>query len=281
VSRYERTWTVGLSLAAALAATAPTPARAQTADPTRAVEDLAARAHAEYTGGNYSEAIAQYLRVYETSGAPAVLFNVAAIYDRKLHERQLATAYYRRYAKLADAEPSLVRRATDRVAVLKREQADEQADEQAALRADAAPPGPTPAASPTATDTGPTTTRAAPALRSHSAGGELRTIGAAVGVAGLVGVGTSLALGLVAKSKNDEASSLCNGAACASQRGVDVAGESQSFATAATVSFVAGVGFIAIGTGMYLLAPSRRPTPSAFDANISPNGAGIRLRGSF
>jgi hypothetical protein len=281
VSGQRRTWTAGLTLAAGLAAMAPAPARAQTPDPTRAAEALAERAHAEYEGGNYSDAIAKYLEVYESSGAPAVLFNVATIYDRKLHERQLATDYYRRYAKLAEAEPELVKRAADRVAALKRDQADDDAEADTRRAELQAAPVPAPASEPTPAP-GPTTEVAGPPRpKASSASGGLRTIAGTIGVAGLVGVGASLALGLVAKSKNDAASSLCDGSACSSQRGVDLAAESQSFATAATVSFVAGVGLIAVGTGMYLLSPSRKPARSAFDADLSPHGAGLRLRGSF
>ena len=41
--------------------------------------------------GKHAEAIATYLKVYELSSASVVLLNIANIYDRKLHERELAS----------------------------------------------------------------------------------------------------------------------------------------------------------------------------------------------
>src|SRR5438132_10258592 len=83
-----------VSLAHALVAA---PVRADEPDKDRAAEALAREAYAQHAAGSYSESIATYMKAYELSGATAILFNIAAIYDRKLHERALAIEYFRRY----------------------------------------------------------------------------------------------------------------------------------------------------------------------------------------
>src|SRR5258708_15957626 len=88
------------------------PAFAQT-DSAQTVEQLANLAYEQHAAGKYPEAIATYLKAYEISKAAEILFNVATIYDRKLHERELAADYYRRYIRTPEAHPDLLDRATD------------------------------------------------------------------------------------------------------------------------------------------------------------------------
>ncbi len=45
-----------------------------------------------------------------------------------------------------------------------------------------------------------------------------------ISVAGVVTLGASMALGFVAKGKNDDANGLCNGNVCTSERGVSAGG---------------------------------------------------------
>src|ERR1700729_920445 len=91
------------------------------------VEQLAEKAYQQHAAGKYAESIATYLKAYEISKASETLFNVATIYDRKLNERELAEDYYRRYIRQPDANPDLVRRATERLTTMKREAQEEQA----------------------------------------------------------------------------------------------------------------------------------------------------------
>src|SRR3954464_11901786 len=97
----------GIALALATSVASPI-ALAAPAPEAKTAEQLANEAYEQHTAGRYAEAIATYLRVYEMSKAGTVLFNVATIYDRKMHERDLAMDYYRRYLRAADAEPALV-----------------------------------------------------------------------------------------------------------------------------------------------------------------------------
>src|SRR5690349_16640257 len=70
-------------------AACPRDARAAEPQAVQTAEQLANRAYDEHAAGKYPEAIASYLKAYELSNAGVILFNVATIYDRKLHEREL------------------------------------------------------------------------------------------------------------------------------------------------------------------------------------------------
>ncbi len=113
----------------------------------------------------------------------------------------------------------------------------------------------------------------------------MRTAGIVVGVVGILGVGTSIALGAVAKSKNSDANAACSGSICRSQAGVDAAHSAGSFATGSTVAFVAGLGLVATGVVLYIAAPGRSSTPSSsaffLAPHVGPTGAGLSLHGAF
>lgn len=83
------------------------------------VEQLAAEAETQYKQGKYEEAIATYLKAYQISSVSALLYNIAYIYDHKLHEVDLALDFYRRFVKSQDADPEMVARATQRINELK------------------------------------------------------------------------------------------------------------------------------------------------------------------
>src|SRR5205814_3285664 len=123
---------------------------------------------------------------FEISKAGAILFNIATIYDRKLHERALAIEYFRRYLEATDAEPEFARRATERLSALKAEEAAE-AQVRSWVRVSPPPPG---APAPPAAVAAATPSRAAP-----SDGAGLRHAGLIVGGVGLLGVGAGLVLG--------------------------------------------------------------------------------------
>ncbi|HEX2674227.1 MAG TPA: hypothetical protein VHM25_25295, partial [Polyangiaceae bacterium] len=81
-------------LCAALGATT-LPAHAEGPAPAPAsAEDLASQAYTAYTEGKFSDAIALYMKSYNSYGTSAALLNVATIYDRNLHEREAAAEYY-------------------------------------------------------------------------------------------------------------------------------------------------------------------------------------------
>ncbi len=242
---------------------------------TPSAQQLADRAYELHAAGSYAAAIATYLKAYEASNAAVILLNVATIYDRKLHERELATEYYRRYLRASDAEPDLVQKATERLTALK--QATEsvpepprkaEAESRGAL-------GPTP--TPVSASAAPVDTR--PPSHPRAAA----TAGIVVGATGLLSIGASMILGLTAKARNDNANAVCNGAACSSSQGVRLAREAGSLATASTVTFVAGLGLTGGGLAMFVLGPGADTAAArvAFIPSLSRAGAGLDLRGGF
>ena len=266
---------IALSFACALAAPV---ARAAGPDGAQTVEQLTDQAYQLQAQGKYAEAIATYLKAYDLSKDALTLLNVATIYDRKLNERELASEYYRRYAMAADAEPDRVKKVTERLTALKAEREDERAKrlaaEQAAARAAAAPPAPV---------TSPTS--ATPPPEATSGGTGMRVAGIVVGVLGVAGVGTSFALGSIAKSRNDDANMVCNGAACSAQSGVDAAREAGNYATGATIAFVSGLVLMGGGIALYVAAPkghsASRATGIFLAPRVDPAGGGFLLHGAF
>jgi len=244
---------------------------------TQTVEQLTDKAFQQAAAGAYADSIATYLKAYELNKASDILYNVANLYDRKLHERELATVYYRRYIEQPDTNPDLVKKATDRLTSLKHE-AEEARRASPQAPAPVAPPvgprSPPGAASPGPVQPGPE--RPDPGWR---------TAGIVIGAVGLAGVLSSLALGAAAKSKNDAASNECGGVWCGTQRGVDDAHDATTFATSATVAAAAGGALLAGGIVLYFVAPrSFAPTTGARWTVTPQVGAGtgtLSLSGSF
>jgi len=265
------------------------PAFAQTTDSAQTVEQLANLAYEQHAAGKYPEAIATYLKAYEISKAAEILFNVATIYDRKLHERELAADYYRRYIRTPDANPDLVKRATERLSGLKKEAEDEQAKRNAAA---AFPPA---AAPPAASTAGPATSASRDSVSPGWAG--WRTLGIITGAVGLGSVTASVILGGLSKKANDNANSDClgSGAVCASQTGINEAKDAGTFATASTIAFAAGLGLLATGIIMYVAAPSGSSSGSSgasnasnasnatvtFSPTVGTSGGGVSFYGRF
>src|SRR5258706_3153007 len=120
---------LALSLALAFAAGSVRAAPPET--PPTEIEELARQAYRENGEGKYAEAIATYMKAYELSHAAAILFNIAMIYDYRLHERALAIDYFRRYLQAPDAESAFAAKATERLSALKRESEKEEAEAEA------------------------------------------------------------------------------------------------------------------------------------------------------
>lgn len=87
----------------------------------------------------------------------------------------------------------------------------------------------------------------------------MRTWGFVTGGVGLGAIVVGAVLGLVAKSKNDDASRSCVGQACTDPRALALTDQAAGFATAADVAFVAGGVLVAGGLTLVLLSP----TPAA------------------
>jgi hypothetical protein len=245
-------------------------------------QQLADQAFELHAAGNYAAAIAMYLKAYAASSSAVTLLNIATIYDRKLHERDLAADYYRRYLHAPDAEPDLVQKATERLTALKRADDVRPASRRTEVDAPPATDGPLPAPGelgPTAPDGG--TTRGADRPSHDSA---VRTTGFVIGATGLAALSSSLVLGLLAKCKNDDANAICEGAECSNSEGVNLAHQAGGLATASTLMFIAGLGLAGGGLAIVLLAPRASDPGSAriaLAASSDGRGAGLDLRGDF
>jgi tetratricopeptide (TPR) repeat protein len=188
-------------------------------------EQLGDDAYRAFEEGKLREAIALYERAFDAAPSARFLLNIAEIYER-LHDAERAAAYYRRYVEAPDAETELAARARERL--------------------DAPPP---PAADMPKTE--PTTQATPPAAPSP-----LRTWGFVLGGTGLGVVVLGAVLGLVAKSKNDEAGRSCVGQKCSDPRALSLTDQAAGLATAADVAFVTGGLLTAGGLTLVLLSPT-------------------------
>src|SRR6185436_18211441 len=82
-------------------------------------ERRAAEAFAAYNKKEYAAAIALYLEAYDATPSGAILYNIARIYDLKLHNRPSAIAFYRRYVADAGAQPDMIDIANHRLQQLR------------------------------------------------------------------------------------------------------------------------------------------------------------------
>ena len=249
------------------------------ADATQTAEQLANIAYEQHAAGKYAESIATYLKAYEISRTGAILLNVATIYDRKMHERSLASEYYRRYLLAPDADPDHVKKANERLTALKKEIEAEDAARNSA-------PMPAQVSDSQAQPNGAQGNGDKPA--NGSDGKALRTAGIVLTVTGVLSLGASAVLGLVAKGKNDDANGLCDGTTCRDPRGVTLAKDAGTFATGSTIAFIAGVALVGGGITMYFVAPKNGSSATAAKdphVTIAPavglNQAGFNVAGSF
>jgi hypothetical protein len=266
-------------VAAAIGVTAllgSSPARAQAPTPERQAEaqDLVNKAYQEHAAGREVAAVGLYAKAYEITHAAAILFNVATIYDRRLHERTLAMEYFRRYIGSPDATPEFIQKATDRLAALKR---DAEEEERKRVEEDkkwtqrlAAPLPPEPPV------------RASASPSADKGGSSLRTVGFVVGGVGLATIGASLVLGAVAKNRDDTANQNCSATTCRNTTGVSAEHDAVSFATASTGAFIGGGVLLAAGVTLALVAPSHT---TAVRITIAPrvgtSGGGLALNARF
>jgi hypothetical protein len=105
------------------------------------------------------------------------------------------------------------------------------------------------------------------------------------GAVGLVSMGTSGVLSLIAHKQNSDADAYCTGNVCSDQRGVDLAHQAGTTATAATVTFVSGLALLGTGVALYVLAPGKKNAPSTATLSVAPvvapTGSGLNLSGRF
>jgi len=226
--------------------------------PKETAEQLADQGYASYEAGKYTDAIAFYMKAFQVAGDARLLYNIASIYDRKLHDRALAEDFYRRYLRSTTTEPSLVKKANERLTELKNERETLKENGDAPTRAPAAPPS-----------------KSEPAPPSGSS--SMRTAGIVVGVAGLALVGVGAGFGLSASSKADEVARDCPNDRCVVPDAVGKRDDASRDATLSTIFVGAGLAAVAGGTLLVVLAPKSKKTGLRLD--LRANGA--LVTGSF
>jgi hypothetical protein len=189
-------------------------------------EKLAADAEAKLSAGQAEQAVELYVAAYKESPAAILLFDMAWIYDHSLRMKQEASELYRRALDAGDLEPRLARLAEERLRDLHIERPSQE---------NALP---------------------MPEKRKEEGSGwsTLKIGGAATAGVGVIGIGTSLVLGALAKSKDDEAGQFCNGDRCTDARALSLTDDASGLATGANIVFVTGAVLLAGGIVMWLVA---------------------------
>jgi hypothetical protein len=124
-----------------------------------------------------------------------------------------------------------------------------------------------------------------PATESH--GGAQRTIGLVLAGAGVVGLAVGGAFGLVAISKeNDATTNHCPRQPLCDAQGVQLGKDAKSAAAVSTVAFAAGAAALAGGIVLWFTAarpesPNARPPTAALRATSVPGGAVLGLQASW
>jgi hypothetical protein len=111
-------------------------------------------------------------------------------------------------------------------------------------------------------------------------GATQRTIGLVVGGAGIVGLGVSGALAIVASSKHNDAKPYCVGDVCA-EPGFSKENDARFDGDAATVAFVAGAAALVAGGVAWLSAPRSKPPSTAARISIVPALGGAVVEGAW
>lgn len=264
---------------AAVMAGAPGAAVAQpsTTD-VKLAEELAQQAFDAYAKGDFGPAVALYKKAYQTSNAGVILFNIANIYDKKLKDKEQALEYYRRYLRSGDTEPDLVKRASERIDIVRAEmEAAKSASDERPSSPSSGPPSASPPLAPTLSVQSP------PPPPPEPMSG-WRTTGLVTGAVGVIGLGVGTGFGLLAKSKNDKASEVCMGStACVDPSGVTLTDEARRAALVSTVSFIVGSALVVGGVGLYVYAPRKENRMNKVGIRITPQvgpqGGGLAISG--
>jgi hypothetical protein len=111
-----------------------------------------------------------------------------------------------------------------------------------------------------------------------------RTLGIVLGSVALASLGTGIAFGAAALSKNSDATSLCSRSHCDNPTAVHDSRQARDLAVFADVGI--GVGVVALGAAAYLfLRAAERPVPSTGAVEVAPlatrHGLGLGIASEF
>lgn len=270
-----------LTLALALAVLVTASARAEDAAPAQDVaraEAYASSAYDAYARADYAAAVSLYRQALSAAHSANTIYNLARIYDVKLHDRGQAIEFYQQYTQDTGADPDLLQTAEERLARLR------ELEKVATQPAPVAPSTATPSAS---VQPQRRAARAKEPARDHDGGlGGWQVAGLVVGPVGLVGLGLGVGFGLSAKSDNDVAKNECEGNLCRSQQGVDAAHDAGRKADISTVAFIAGGALTAIGATLLLLgggddSPREEPRAALAALYVGPDAIATSIAGRW
>jgi hypothetical protein len=109
-----------------------------------------------------------------------------------------------------------------------------------------------------------------------------RTIGVAVGGAGVVAAVVSGIFTAGALSKKSDAEDAgCKDGNCTSQKGVDLLGDARSSGNVATITGIAGIAMIGAGVVLFVTAPSPSGGTVGLAPAVLPGGGFMTARGTF
>lgn len=256
----------------------PRAANAQAAGTeTKAAEDLAQQAFDAYSRGDFLSSVALYKRAYQTSSAGVILFNIANIYDKKLRDKELALEYYRRYLRSGDTEPDLVKRASERLDVVR---AEIEAAKQA-TNDDRVPRANPPA--PAAGSVAPAAAKPTPPPPPQPQRTTLAYVGLGSAVAGVGLMALGGYFGNQASKKNDDAERLCpSGNTCPDDRGLKLTQDAKDAARNSTWLFIGGGVLTAGGVALYIYAPKKmEDRMSRVSLRVTPQLGGLAISGEW
>jgi len=189
-------------------------------------ERLATEAERKALAGEYAKAMELYVTAYQKAPAAVLLFDMAWLYDHHLNSRDEAIDLYQKALAAGDLEPRLAKLADERLAALQH----------------------------VASNVVPVEKPVTPEKKTAEGWSALKIGGVATAGVGLVGIGTSIVLGALAKSKDDEAGTYCNGDRCTDARALSLTDDATGLATGANIAFITGAVFLVGGVVMWLVA---------------------------
>jgi tetratricopeptide (TPR) repeat protein len=269
-----------LACAVLIAATTavPTAARAEpSSTEIKLAEELAQQAFEAYSKGDFVPAIALYKKAYQNSPSGVILFNIANIFDKKLKDKEQALEYYRRYLRSNDSEPELVKRASERIDIVRAE-IDAGRQAQTEDRPATSPSGSPSTSTPSLTATSAPIAPPPPPPEPRSS---WKTAGLVVGASGLLAIAISGGLGYEAKIKNDDAEKGCPNSSCQTKPGLDASNSAHRYANWATGVFVGGALAVVGGVGLYVYGPRKenRMNNNKVSIRITPQLGGLAISG--
>lgn len=106
--------------------------------------------------------------------------------------------------------------------------------------------------------------------------------GLVVGGLGVASLAVTGVLVGMASSKYSDSDASCEGTLCSDQAGVDLANDARALGDIGTITFVAGLALVGVGTTMILLQPSAPDEPSAsVGLVVAPGQLGASFGGTF